>query len=240
MQQMLHSQEIKRQEGKNISNLELSFYEPSYTYNELLSRSTNLGNSKMEEDDEVLQEFILVLMKKWRLEICNRSQTMKISVQDKMEAARYNQTRSYLKPLVRMVKKHTVSDDIRDSLVQMVKHALQRDYILSHEAYMEMAVGNAPWPIGVTNAGIHARPARESFFSKQIAHVLNDETQRKYIQGLKRLITKAQEYYPTDPSRSIDYIKRSDSELEAMGDSTAKPPIAPTRDQDEDDDDDSD
>ena len=29
---------------------------------------------------------------------------------------------------------------------------------------MEMAVGNAPWPIGVTNAGIHARPARENIF----------------------------------------------------------------------------
>ena len=45
---------------------------------------------------------------------------------------------------------------------------------------MEMAVGNAPWPIGVTNAGIHARPASENIFSK------NDKTQ----QVLKRLITK--------------------------------------------------
>ena len=60
------------------------------------------------------------------------------------------------------------------------------------------------------------------------------------MQGLKRLITKAQEYYPTDPSRSIDYIKRSDSEMEAMAASEAKPPIARTRDQDEDDDDDDD
>ena len=29
---------------------------------------------------------------------------------------------------------------------------------------MEMAIGNAPWPIGVTNAGIHARPGRERIF----------------------------------------------------------------------------
>ena len=63
-----------------------------------------------------------------------------------------------------------------------IRSALQRDYIECSRAYMEMAIGNAPWPIGVTNAGIHARPARESIFSKQIAHVLNDETQRKYIQ----------------------------------------------------------
>merc|ERR1719367_2384775 len=137
-----------------------------------------------------------------------------------------------------MIRKHTLSDDIRDSLVRMIRCALRRDYIVCSQAYMEMAIGNAPWPIGVTNAGIHARPARESIFSKQIAHVLNDETQRKYIQGLKRLITKAQEYFPTDPSRSIDYIKRSDSEMEAMATSATKPPIAATRDQDEDDDDD--
>ena len=106
-----------------------------------------------------------------------------------------------MKPLLRMLKKQTVTDDIRDSLVKMVKFALQRDYILCNEAYMEMAIGNAPWPIGVTNAGIHARPARENIFSKHVAHVLNDETQRKYIQGLKRLLTKSQQYYPTDPSR---------------------------------------
>ncbi len=47
------------------------------------------------------------------------------------------------------------------------------------------------------------RPARESIFSKHVAHVLNDETQRKYIQGLKRLLTKSQQYYPTDPSRCV-------------------------------------
>ncbi|TRY70867.1 hypothetical protein TCAL_02792 [Tigriopus californicus] len=60
----------------------------------------------------------------------------------------------------------------------------------------------------VTNAGIHARPARENIYSKHVAHVLNDETQRKYIQGLKRLFTKAQQYYPTDPSRSIDFTRK--------------------------------
>ena len=68
-----------------------------------------------------------------------------------------------------------------------------------------MAIGNAPWPIGVTMVGIHARTGREKIFAKNVAHVLNDETQRKYIQGLKRLMTKCQQFFPTDPSRSVDY-----------------------------------
>lgn len=45
-----------------------------------------------------------------------------------------------------------------------------------------MAIGNAPWPIGVTMVGIHARTGREKISSRNVAHVLNDETQRKYMQ----------------------------------------------------------
>jgi len=54
------------------------------------------------------------------------------------------------------------------------------------DRYLEMAIGNAPWPIGVTMVGIHARTGREKIFSRNVAHVMNDEAQRKYIQGLKR------------------------------------------------------
>lgn len=70
-----------------------------------------------------------------------------------------------------------------------------------------MAIGNAPWPIGVTMVGIHARTGREKIFSKNVAHVMNDETQRKYLQGLKRLMTKCQQYFPTDPSRCVEYTR---------------------------------
>ena len=52
----------------------------------------------------------------------------------------------------------------------------------ANDAYLQMAIGNSPWPIGVTMVGIHARTGREKIFAQQIAHVLNDETQRKYIQ----------------------------------------------------------
>ena len=38
--------------------------------------------------------------------------------------------------------------------------------------------------------GIHARTGREKIFSQQIAHVLNDETQRKYIQVNNVLSTR--------------------------------------------------
>jgi len=77
----------------------------------------------------------------------------------------------------------------------------------ANNAYMQMAIGNAPWPVGVTRSGIHQRPGSAKAYVANVAHVLNDETQRKYIHAIKRLMSKCQEYFPTDPSKCVEYVK---------------------------------
>ena len=52
-------------------------------------------------------------------------------------------------------------------------------------AYLEMAIGNGAWPLGVTQVGIHSRTGRERISSSHVAHVLNDETARKFIQVIQ-------------------------------------------------------
>lgn len=65
-----------------------------------------------------------------------------------------------------------------------------REYLKANDAYLRLSIGNAPWPIGVTMVGIHERAGREKIFSNNVGHVLNDETSRKYIQSLKRLVSR--------------------------------------------------
>ena len=77
-----------------------------------------------------------------------------------------------------------------------------------------MAIGNAPWPIGVDHVGIHMRPSRETISMKYVAHVLNDETQRKFIQGelsfeaemLPSLIIYLMQSESADIGKTIDFI----------------------------------
>ncbi|EFN54692.1 hypothetical protein CHLNCDRAFT_15571, partial [Chlorella variabilis] len=74
--------------------------------------------------------------------------------------------------------------------------------------YMGVSIGNAAWPIGVTQVGLHERSAREKIrlgYSSAVAHIMNDEATRKFIQALKRLMTFCQRRYPTDPSRCVDF-----------------------------------
>lgn len=62
----------------------------------------------------------------------------------------------------------------------------------AHEVYLRTAIGNAPWPIGLTMVGIHERTGREKISSSKVAHIMNNEMQRKYLTSVKRLMRFAQ------------------------------------------------
>ncbi|XP_064632490.1 pre-mRNA-splicing factor 18-like [Lineus longissimus] len=169
-----------------------------------------LWNEELDHNDEgKAQEIILYFLKhilhQWGKDLNSRESEEKRTTRGKLASATHTQTVSYMKPLFRQLKQKKLSSDILDCLIDIIGHLLVRNYIKANDCYLEMAIGNAPWPIGVTMVGIHARTGREKIFARNVAHVLNDETQRKYIQGLKRLMTHCQKYYPTDPSRSVDY-----------------------------------
>lgn len=43
--------------------------------------------------------------------------------------------------------------------------------VKASDSYLRMAIGNAPWPIGVTMVGIHARTGREKIFAQNVARM---------------------------------------------------------------------
>ncbi|RWS17320.1 U5 snRNP-associated RNA splicing factor-like protein [Dinothrombium tinctorium] len=174
---------------------------------EIKKSAVNLGKKKDEStnDCQIIYTFIKYLMELWGKKLNSRPETQKMTTQGKIASATYTQTQTYLKPLFKQLKSNKVAEDILKHLILISRYLLERDYVKANDAYLKMAIGNAPWPIGVTMVGIHARTGREKIFSQNIAHVLNDENQRKYIQGLKRLITQCQRLFPTDPSRSVEF-----------------------------------
>src|SRR6202008_126893 len=89
-------------------------------------------------------------------------------------------------------------DDILVNIVKICKDMQERNYVAAYDTYCELSIGNAPWPIGVTMVGIHDRSAREKIGTNQVAHVLNDEKTRKWIQSMKRLMTFCQKKHPPE------------------------------------------
>lgn len=190
-------------EGENSSKEDA--LDDFITYETIQEMAKTMGQGDRNHDMNVIMTLLQFLLKLWGQQLSSAAAGQKAAIKHKMTRATYTQTQVYLKPLMRKLKKKNLPEDICDSLTEITKHLLDRNYIMASDAYLQMAIGNAPWPIGVTMVGIHARTGREKIFSKNVAHVMNDETQRKYIQALKRLMTKCQEYFPTDPSRCVEY-----------------------------------
>jgi len=154
-----------------------------------------------------VEDYVLFWIKRmlheWEVELDEREQLMKDTYKGKLALASHKQTRKYIKPLCTMLKKKTTSPDILKCLDRIVDNCLIREYRKANEVYMEMAIGNAPWPMGVTMVGIHERAGRAKIFTSQVAHVLNDDTHRKFIQAVKRLMTFSQFKYPNVPSKNV-------------------------------------
>ncbi|XP_056622678.1 pre-mRNA-splicing factor 18 isoform X1 [Triplophysa dalaica] len=191
--------------GEVDTQHDLQVHEENTTIEELEALGASLGTGNDVRDMEIIDKVLRFLLGVWAKDLNSREDHVKRSVQGKLASATQKQTESYLKPLFRKLRKKNIPADIKESITDIIKFMLEREYVKANDAYLQMAIGNAPWPIGVTMVGIHARTGREKIFSKHVAHVLNDETQRKYIQGLKRLMTICQKHFTTDPSKCVEY-----------------------------------
>ena len=199
--------DVKSEEAKKKLH-DVKIDEMNTTIEEIKEQAKHLGKKKENkaEDSKLVCLFLKFLLEIWGRSLNSRPDEVKASTGGKIACATYSQTQTYLKPLFKQLTKNKLPEDITQHLINIVKAMLVRNYVRANDAYLQMAIGNAPWPIGVTMVGIHARTGREKIFAQNIAHVLNDETQRKYIQGIKRLITQCQKSFPTDPSFCVEYM----------------------------------
>lgn len=156
------------------------------------------------EEDKILV-FFKKLLNEWNQELNEMTETEKRTAKGKSMVATFKQCARYLNPLFKFCRKKVLPDDIKQALMLVVDCCMRRDYLAAMDHYIKMAIGNAPWPIGVTMVGIHERSAREKIYTNSVAHIMNDETTRKYLQSVKRLMTFAQRRYPTMPSKAVEF-----------------------------------
>ncbi|KAK8844000.1 hypothetical protein IAR55_006793 [Kwoniella newhampshirensis] len=138
------------------------------------------------------------VVKEWEEWMDNRPEEIKRSTQGKVAATLQVQSAQNLKPLFRSLRSRELTPDVVRMLAEIVHHMQSRSYQRANDAYLRLSIGNAAWPIGVTSVGIHERSAREKIGQDNIAHVLNDEVSRKYIQAVKRLLTFSQTIRPPE------------------------------------------
>jgi pre-mRNA-splicing factor 18 len=149
--------------------------------------------------EKVVYKYFKSLLKEWEWDLNRRDDAEKMCMRGKTETKMQKQCKDYIRPLFKMCKRKTVEADILERLLRMVEHCEEGNFRAAHDEYLKAAIGNAAWPIGLTMVGIHERSGREKISTAKVAHVMNNELQRKYLTSVKRLMTFAQTKRPDVP-----------------------------------------
>jgi pre-mRNA-splicing factor 18 len=93
---------------------------------------------------------------------------------------------SILGPSFGLADNQDTPQDVLRAMAEIVHYMQIRSYQRANDAYLRLSIGNSAWPIGVTSIGLHERSADQGISEGVVAHVLNDEVSRKWIQAVKR------------------------------------------------------
>ncbi|CAI9721316.1 pre-mRNA-splicing factor 18-like [Octopus vulgaris] len=123
---------IKTTDGAAKSN-DVAFKDDGTTLEDIEKMKKELGQINRDWDQEIVLRFLKYILKLWGEELNSRTEDQKRTMKGKMGSATHTQTVAYLKPLFRKLKQKKVEEDILESMVEIVKYIMNRDYIkVSH------------------------------------------------------------------------------------------------------------
>jgi hypothetical protein len=161
------------------------------------------AQSEDDKESEYIHKIFILIMQYWEKKVKSLTPQEINTREGKLMINIFNETKNDIKSFLDLLLKDRLPADIFSSCLKIVNFIQQKEYLQANDSYLDLAIGNAPWPLGVTATGIHERAGRERIETKRIKSLLNDDDQRKYLQAVKRLITMSQKIFPTDPSKMI-------------------------------------
>ena len=150
-----------------------------------------------------LYKFWKGLLSEWEEQLEGRPREVALSPQGRAELESAQQTAEFMAPFFSLCKSRTVPPDMLPLCVEFVDLMLLKEYMAAGDAYVRLSIGKAQWLMGVSQVGLHERAARERIYIGKLPHVLNDETQRRYLTSMKKLMSVLQKMCPPSiPSKA--------------------------------------
>lgn len=147
-----------------------------------------LTQEEMNDKPKRIYRYFKNLIKQWEEDLSNRPDEVKRTAAGKNETKTLKQCKDYIRPLFQSCKRRELEEDLQSHLFKIVNYCDEGEFVKAHDSYMDVAIGRAAWPIGVTQVGIHNRSGRARIESSNVAHVMNSELHRKYLTSVKRLM----------------------------------------------------
>lgn len=92
------------------------------------------------------------LLADWAEALAQRSEKERESVQGRQLSAIHAQATENLKPLFKTLRRRALEPDILLHMAEIVHYMQLREYRKANDSYIQLSIGNAPWPLGIIGA----------------------------------------------------------------------------------------
>lgn len=163
-------------------------------------------NTELMDKCDFIRVWTRKCLKAWEKELADKPDEEKKTAKCKVLVAAHRQVRRDVRPLQRRLRMYVMEEWLLGKIHAIVTLAEEKEYRSSAEAYLDLSIGKAAWPVGIgcggtmlmeDAIGLHDRFNRMSNV-KDIAFALNDDVTRKFVQALKRLMNVAQRHWPNE------------------------------------------
>ena len=132
------------------------------------------------------------MLRDWNRALEQKYNTEELRQKYQVNWARYEESAADVRSLFHVLKNRGGNKDMIRSIYHIMNCCLIREYIHANDKYIDLSIGNAPWPMGVAMLSITVKRN-----APKVSHVLDEEMTRRWMQSLKRFITVSQELYPS-------------------------------------------
>jgi pre-mRNA-splicing factor 18 len=105
-----------------------------------------------------------------------------------------DETNMSLQPLFILLREESLDSLTLPSIATLLMYMQKKNYRLANDAYVKLSIGNAAWPIGITDVTMHERSALDRITGDddQTSLLMSSEVSRKWLTSIKRLLTFAE------------------------------------------------
>lgn len=120
------------------------------------SKEDGKGDKEDEDLDDAdphkrVYKYFKGLCKQWEEDLNLRPEAVKRTVAGRNETKTLKQCRDYIKPMFKLLKGRRMDEGILSKLNQIVTCCLEEEFVKAHDTYIDISIGRAAWPIGVTS-----------------------------------------------------------------------------------------
>ena len=126
----------------------------------------------------------------WRTSLIavHSAESFSVRLDPSDDAVLYIRTVECLDNYMRRWSTGDIDQKVLLAVCRITKAAQGGDINMANEEFLQLSIGSAPWPIGVGNWGIQERAANDKISAHE--HTLKDEVTRKFVQSVKRLLSR--------------------------------------------------